>query len=74
MNMIGKFATSLFAVAAFSAIIFASTNADSMKPAPSTSVIAAADVLQSRVGSSLAPGQLNSSETPQEQLKDLQYN
>ena len=74
MNMIGKFATSLIAVAAFSAIIFASTSADSMKPAPSASVVAAADALQSRAESSPAIVQLNSKETPQEQLKDLQYN
>ena len=74
MNMIGRFSTSLIAVAAFSAIIFASTSADSMKPAPSASVVAAADALQSRVESSPAMGQLNSKETPQEQLKDLQYN
>ncbi len=74
MNMIGKFATSLVAVAAFGAIIFASTGADSMKPAQSATVVAAADASQSRVEPSTASGPLNSKETPQEQLKDLQYN
>jgi len=49
MNMIGKFATSLVAVAAFGAIIFASTSADSMKPARSATTLAAADASQSRV-------------------------
>jgi hypothetical protein len=49
MNMIGKFATSLVAFAAFSAIIFASTSADSMKPAQSATFVAAADASQSRV-------------------------
>jgi hypothetical protein len=67
MNMIGKFAASLVAVAAFSAIIFASTSADSMKPAQSATVVATTDAPQ-------ASGPLNSKETPQEQLKDLQYN
>jgi hypothetical protein len=74
MNMIGKFATSLVAVAAFGAIIFASTGAESMKPAQSATVVAAADASQSRVEPSPASGPLNSKETPQEQLKDLQYN
>jgi hypothetical protein len=49
MNMIGKFSTSLVAIAAFSAIIFASTSADAMKPAQSATVVAAADASQSRV-------------------------
>ena len=103
MNMIGKFSTSLVAVAAFSAIIFASASADSMKPAQSAAVVAAADAPQSSVepfryisaftqlveepapvsGTLIsmlveepapASGPLNSNETPQEQLKDLQYN
>ena len=74
MNMTEKAATSFVAVVAFSAVLFNSTSADSMKPAPSASVVAAADALQSRVESSPAMGQLNSKETPQEQLKDLQYN
>ena len=49
MNMIGKFATSLVAVASFGAIIFASTSADSMKPAQSATFVAAAGASQSRV-------------------------
>jgi hypothetical protein len=102
MNMIGKFSTSLVAVAAFSAIIYASTGAGSMKPAQFT-VAAAADASQSRVETfsytsefmrlieeptpasgqliamraeepSSASGPLNSKETPQDQLNDLQYN
>jgi hypothetical protein len=102
MNMIGKFATSLVAVATFSAIIFASTSAGSMNPSQ-LAVVAAADVPQSTAESfnyaseftrlvqepsptsgqmvalsaeepSPASGPLNSNETPQEQLKDLQYN
>jgi hypothetical protein len=51
MNMIGKFATSLVAVAAFSAIIFASTSAGSMRSAQSDMVVATADASQSRVDS-----------------------
>jgi hypothetical protein len=66
MNMIAKFATGLVAVAAFGAIIFASTSADSMKPAQSATVVAKTDA-------SLTSAPLNSKETPQEQLKDLQY-
>jgi hypothetical protein len=87
MNMIGQFATSLVAVGAFSAVIFAGTSADSMKPVQFT-VVAAADASQSRVESfsyaneftrlveepSPASGPLNSKETPQDQLNDLQYN
>ncbi len=67
MNMIGKFATSLVAIAAFGAIIFASTGADSMKPAQSSTVVGKTDASQ-------ASGPLNSKETPQDQLNDLQYN
>ena len=64
MNMTEKFAASLVAVTAFSAIIFASASADSLKPAQSAAVVEPAP----------ASGPLNSNETPQEQLKDLQYN
>jgi hypothetical protein len=67
MNMIGKFATGIVAVAAFGAIIFASTSADSMKPAQSGTVVAKTDAPQ-------ASGPLNSKETLQDQLSDLQYN
>ena len=83
MNMIGKFATSLVAVAAFSAIIYASTGSDSMNPAQLITAAAAADASQfsevnpfTRVVEEISPasGPLNSKETPQEQLKDLQYN
>ena len=103
MNMIGKFSTSLVAITAFSAIIFASTSADSMKLAQSPTLVAAADASHSSVepfrymhaftqlveepapanGTLIsmlveepapASGPLNSSETPQEQLSDLQYN
>jgi hypothetical protein len=49
MKMIGKFATTIVAVGAFSAIIFTSTSADSMKPAQSAAFLAAADASQSRV-------------------------
>ena len=49
MNMIGKFATTLVAIGAVSAIVFTSTSADSMKPAQSATVVAAADASQSRV-------------------------
>jgi hypothetical protein len=49
MNMIEKFATSLVAVAAFSAIIYASASADSMKSAQPVTFVAAADASQSRV-------------------------
>ena len=51
MNMIGKFASSLVAVAAFSAIIYASTGASSLKSDQSDMVVAAADASQSRVDS-----------------------
>ena len=74
MNMTEKVATSLIAIAAFSAILFTSTSADSMKPAQSDPVGVAADASQTRVEPSPANGPLNSKETPQEQLKDLQYN
>jgi len=102
MNMIGKIASSLVAVGAFSAIIFASTSTDSMKPAQRT-VAAAAEASQSGIESfsyaseftrlveepthasgtlismraeepSPSSGPLNSKETPQDQLNDLQYN
>lgn len=49
MNMIGKFATTLVAIGAVSAIVFTSTSADSMKPAQSATVFVAADALQSKV-------------------------
>ena len=49
MNMIGKFATNLVAVGAVSVIVFTSTSADSMKPAQSATVLAAANASQSRV-------------------------
>jgi hypothetical protein len=79
MNMIGKFATSLVAVAAFSAIIYASTGSDSMNPAQLITAAAAADASQfSEVNAvqepSPASDPLNSKETPQEKVKDLQYN
>ena len=96
MNMIGKFATSLIAVTAFSAIIFASASADSLKPAQSATVIAAVagekldgglgdlpsgytaaefqHALYRAAGQEQNSGPLNSKETPQEQLNDLQYN
>lgn len=48
MNMIGKFVTSLVAVAAFSAIAYASVSADSMKSAKSDMVVAADDASQSK--------------------------
>jgi hypothetical protein len=87
MNMIGKVAASLVAAGAFSAVIFASTSADSIKPVQFM-VAAAADTPQSRIESfsnaneftrlveepSPASGPLNSKETPQDQLNDLQYN
>ena len=93
MNMIGKFATSLVAVAAFSAIIFASTSADSMKPAQSAAVAVAGEKLDGGLGDlpssytgaefqhagnriagqNRGSGPLNSKETPQDQLNDLQY-
>ena len=74
MKMILKFATSLVAVAAFSAVIFAGTRADSVKPAQSAAFVAAVDASPSRDEPSPANGPLNSKETPQEQQVDLQYN
>ena len=47
MNMIGKFSTGIVAVAAFSAIIFANTRLDSMKPVQPAADAAAVDALQS---------------------------
>ena len=67
MNMTQKFAGSFVAVAAFSAIVFASATADSMKPAQSAAATASASQF-----SLIVP--LNSPETPQAQLNDLQYN
>jgi hypothetical protein len=64
MNTTLKFAASFVAVAAVSAVLFTSANADSAKQAQS---VAAASISQSAV----AP--LNSPETPAEQLNDLQY-
>ena len=83
MNMIGKFSTSLVAVTAFSVIIYASTGSDSMNPAQLVTAAAAADASQfselhafTRLVEEPSPanGPRNSKETPQEQLKDLQYN
>ena len=94
MNMIGKFSTSLVAVAAFSAIIFTSTSADSMKPVQPTTIAVAGEKLDGGLGdlpSSYTAAEfqhasyrvagenqdssaLNSQETPQEKLNDLQYN
>lgn len=48
MNMIAKFVTSLVAVAAFSAIAYASVSADSMKSAQSDMIVASADASQSK--------------------------
>ena len=74
MNMTEKAATSFVAVVAFSAVLFNSTIADSMKPAPSATVVATASAPQSSVDSPRASRPLNATETPQEQLNDLQYN
>jgi hypothetical protein len=68
MNMTDKFATSFVAVAAFSAILFTSANADSMKSAQS------AAAPQASVHAMPISDPLNSKETPEDQLKDLQYN
>lgn len=67
MNMTQKFAGSFVAVAAFSAIVFTSAIADSMKPAQSAAAIANASQI-----SLIVP--LNSPETPQAQLNDQQFN
>ena len=94
MNMIGKFATTLVAVGAFSAITFTSTSADSMKPEQSATFAVAGEKLDGGLGSLSSnysaaeyqhagyrvarqtqdSGSLNSKETPQDQLNDLQYN
>lgn len=66
MNKTHKIAASFFAVAAFSAIIFTTANADSMKPSQASPAVAATSAQ-----SVVAP--LNSKETPQDQLKDMQY-
>ena len=68
MNMTEKFAASFVAVAAFSAILFTSANADSMKSAQS------AAAPQASVQAMSVSGPLNSKETPADQLNDLQYN
>lgn len=67
MNMTEKFAASFVAVAALSAVLFPSAGADSMKPAQATVVAAVANA-----SSAISP--LNSKETPDAQLNDLQYN
>lgn len=94
MNMTEKFATSFVAVAAFSAVLFTSTSADSMKPVQLATIVVAGEKLDGGLGDlpsgytaaefqhalyrvagqeqNSAP--LNSKETPQEQLNDLQYN
>jgi len=73
MNMTEKFAATFVAVAALSAVLFPSANADSVQPAGAT-VVTAANALQSTTASSPVIGPLNSKETPAAQLNDMQYN
>ena len=68
MNLTEKIAASFVAVAALSAILFPSANADSLNQAQSAIVVAAT------VAPASASGAVNSKETPQAQLNDLQYN
>ena len=70
MNMTQKVVTSFVAVAAFSAILVNTTSADSMKPTQLATVVVTAVALPSGAPAS---GPLNSKETPEDQLKDLQY-
>ena len=68
MNMTGKISASFVAVAALSAVLFTSTSADSMKPDQSAAV-----ALQSSAQPATVIVALNAKETPESQLKDLQY-
>lgn len=68
MNLTEKVAASFVAVAALSAILFPSAKADSLYQAQSPIVVAAAFAPMS------ASVAVNTVETPQAQLNDLQYN
>jgi hypothetical protein len=64
MNTTTKFAASLVAVVALSAVMFTSSRADSMNAASSTTA-------PSQSTANIQPA--NSPETPQDQLSDLSY-
>jgi len=72
MNMTGKVATSFIAVAAFSAFLFTSTRADSMKPVLMATIVVIADAAQP--SATPASGVRNSKETSGAKLNDLQSN
>ena len=65
MKMTENFAAGLVAVATFCAVLFTSTNADSMNPAQSPAVAPPSSVQPAHA---VAP--LNAKETPEDQLGD----